>query len=216
MLNRFSHAVRRQLGLIVVPVVAASAAACAPGLAATYTVGLVDVDRSGDAESRFGVAQYAEVVEDEGTSYLVEDGLIRLEIEVRESRLPFELMNKTDQPLTMHWDDALFIDLRGAPHKVMRRHIRYEDRRDPQQPEVVRAGDTKRDFILPVHLVYLSPAAQWIEQPLFVPYRRMTLEELQPALDNRGRTFGLFLPFEIGGDVYEYMITFRITDVTLP
>jgi hypothetical protein len=149
-------------------------------------------------------------------AFVLEDGLMRITWVVEEARLPFVLENKTDQPIRIIWNDAIFMDLNGAPHKVMHRDVRYAQRGEPQTPTTVNPGEAREDFILAINLPYQESDASWREDPFLKPYRRMTRAELEPALLNVGRSFVAILPIEFSGEVHEYVFTFRVRDVDIP
>ena len=193
-----------------------STTGCSIPFVATYHVGLTRVDRDQVAEERFGEAEVVEVSEDNSVAFVLEDGLLRITWVVEEARLPFLLENKTDQPIRIIWDDAIFLDLNGAPHKVMHRDVRYEDRGETVGPTTIEPGEVREDFLLAIHLAYQLSDASWREDPFLKPYRRATREELEPARANVGRTFVVVLPLEVQGDRHEYMFTFRVRDVELP
>jgi hypothetical protein len=189
---------------------------CSAPIVASYSVGLQTVERDAKAQEQFGVANAAEVNEGDSVAFVLEDGLMRITWVVEEARLPFVLENKTDQPIRIIWNDAIFMDLNGAPHKVMHRDVRYSQRGEPQAPTTVKPGETREDYILAINLPYQESDASWREDPFLKPYRRMSRAELEPALLNVGRSFVAILPLEFQGEVHEYVFTFRVRDVQLP
>lgn len=189
---------------------------CSVPMVATYHVGLQNVERDAQAQEQFGVAHIAEVSEGDSVAFVLEDGLMRITWVVEEARLPFVLENKTDQPIRIIWDDAIFMDLLGAPHKVMHRDVRYSQRGEPQAPTTVNPGEAREDFILAINLPYQESDASWREDPFLKPYRRLTRAELEPALLNVGRSFVAILPIEFGGEVHQYVFTFRVRSVDIP
>ena len=193
-----------------------ASAACSVGFVATYHVAMPRVDRVPQAEERFGAAEVAEFTIDDSTAFVFEDGLFRITWDVELARLPFVLENKTDQLIRIIWDEVIFVDLNGAPHKVMHRDIRYPVRGEPMNPTTIDPGETLEDYILAIHLAYQESDASWREDPFLTPSRRATREELEPARANIGRTFAVVLPLEFEGQTDEYVFTFRVTDVELP
>ncbi len=189
---------------------------CSSSVVANYRVGLQNVERDVQAQEQFGVAHVAEVSEGDSVAFVLEDGLMRITWVVEEARLPFVLENKTDQPIRIIWDDAIFMDLLGAPHKVMHQGVRYAQRGEPQAPTTVEPGEAREDFILAINLPYQETDASWHEDPFLKPYRRMTRAELEPALLNVGRSFVAILPIEFEGEVHEYVFTFRVRSVDIP
>ena len=189
---------------------------CSSTVVATYHVGLQTVERDAEAQEQFGVAHVAEVSEGDSVAFVLEDGLMRITWVVEEARLPFVLENKTDQPIRIVWDDAIFMDPNGAPHKVMHRGVRYDQRGEPQAPTTVEPGKAREDFILAINLPYQESDAAWREDPFLKPYRRMTREELEPARRNVGRSFIAILPVEFEGEVHEYVFTFRVRSLDIP
>jgi hypothetical protein len=189
---------------------------CGGGLVATYHVGLQGVVRDDQAKERFGVANVAEMAEEDSIAFILEDGLMRITWSVEKSRLPFVLENKTDQPIRRLWDDVILLDLSGAPHKVMHKDVPYAKRGDLQDPTTIAPGESLEDYILAINLAYQESNAEWQEDSFLTPYRRGTREELEPALKNIGRSFVVVLSLEAQGDVHEYVFTFRVRDVELP
>lgn len=204
---------RRFLALVAVTFWTAG---CSSGFVATYHVAMPRVDRGPQTEERFGAAELAEFTVDDSTAFVFEDGLLRITWDVESSRLLFVLENKTDRPIRIIWDDVIFVDLNGAPHKVMHRDIRYAVRGAPMTPTTIDPGETREDYVLAIHLAYQESDATWREEPFLTPYRRMTIEELEPARANIGRTFAVVLSLEFEGETNEYVFTFRVTDVEIP
>ena len=203
----------RVIVTVVAPVVVAG---CTSPFVANYHVGLQTVERDPQAQEQFGMAEVAEVSEGDSVAFVLEDGLVRLTWVVEEARLPFVLENKTDQPVRIIWNEAIFVDLNGAPHKVMHRDVRYGQRGEVHDPTTVDPGKAREDYVLAIHLVYQTSDASWHEEPFLTPSRRQSREDLEPARLNVGRSFVVVLPLEFEGEVHEYVFTFRVRSVDLP
>lgn len=119
--------------------------------------------RPTDITERYG--DYVQTTSGGGENVYVDD-YVSIKWSSRHDRLLLDLVNKTDHPIKIVWDESAFIDPDGISSRVMHEGVVYGNRSSSQPPTVVPRGGRILDQILPVSLASYSNS-QWVHGPLF-------------------------------------------------
>jgi hypothetical protein len=144
----------------------------------------------------------------QSNALLHDDEAITIKFVVAATELQFALANKTQEPLSINWDEVSFIDLNSTAHRVLHQGVRLVDRDKPQAPTVVPPYTKINDSIAPVDgIEFNTTISDWDHQPLLPPS--------QEIVNYKGKTFGVFMPLVINGQKKSYTFTIRIDDVEI-
>jgi hypothetical protein len=116
----------------------------------------------------------------------------------------FTLLNKTDNPIKVDWNQVSFVDDSGSAHKVIHQGIRLIQRDEPMVATTVPPGAKVSDYMYPSDLV-LRLGGDWVTPPL--------LPKGERAAAMRGKKLSVFLPLEINGAAKNYSFESVIKDV---
>ncbi|HLG16110.1 MAG TPA: hypothetical protein VJH03_16625 [Blastocatellia bacterium] len=137
-----------------------------------------------------------------------EDEFIRIEFTIDRQRLAFTLLNKTDNPIKIRWNEAAYVDASNQSHKVMHSGIGYSQRNSELPPTLVAPSAEIIDVVVPVDYV------NWLRWSVFKQPR--IVADYFPKPDSKegasfdGKSFRVFMPVEIGGSITNYQFTFSI------
>ncbi|MDH5637292.1 MAG: hypothetical protein OEZ04_02255 [Nitrospinota bacterium] len=135
-----------------------------------------------------------------------DDGKVKVRFHINEKRIFLKLVNLTKAPLSINWDEASYVSLDGARHKVAGvDSIFSPDRSKPAATQIPPGGATD-DFAAPVKNVKKLEQWTWYLSPLF------NLKD-DNAIENRGKIFGLDLPIQVEGMWKVYSFRFKILNV---
>lgn len=132
------------------------------------------------------------------------------------SRLNFELKNRTEADMVLHWDSVRYVDYNGSSSPVIHHGIRYCDKGELMGDAVVRSGESLLDMVLPAQNVYYNKLAKgngqkkWLEVSLF-PERYGNGSDGHAGLESGRelkRTMSVFMPFTIKGARRNYIFGF--------
>lgn len=136
------------------------------------------------------------------------DAWLSITFEVTRWEFRFQLRNRTDTPLTLHWSDAVFLDFANQPHPVVHGSVPLAQKDQPKLPTLVAPGETVANWVYPADRVAGSRVFNdWRLNPLLPP--------TQQAEGYVGKPLGLILPIESGGDRYEYRFVMQVAQVTI-
>lgn len=134
-----------------------------------------------------------------------EDEFIRIYFPLTRVSFAFTLQNKTDNPLTLDWNQVAYVDAFSQSHKVMHGAVRYIERDRALPPSIIPPGASLTDVVLPVDYVsYVSGR-----------YSRWVTEDMLPNPETGqrlvGKTIGIFIPLNPNGMVKNYNFVFSIS-----
>lgn len=137
-----------------------------------------------------------------------EDDNINMVWGFNEDRLSFALRNKTDSPIKIDWNQVSYVDVNGDAEKVLHHGVKYSEKDSFLAPSLVPPTARIKDIILPTSNVsYISGQyGGWREIPMF--------PEGDSAMMYKGKSFSVFMPMEVNGEVKNYTFTFDINDVS--
>jgi hypothetical protein len=121
------------------------------------------------------------------------------------------IQNKSDEPVTVNWNVASYVDSGGEAHKVVRSGIRLMDKEAAQPPTVIPPMAKITESLVPTDHITLSSSG-WSHRPLWpdVQYLSKDASHLKQL---EGSKFSVFLPVEMQGKVRNYNFAFTIDSV---
>ena len=133
-----------------------------------------------------------------------EDKYIKIEWEILQSALSFNLLNKTDGSLKVLWNDMSFIDISNNSRRVLSGETREIHANLEVPSSVVPKGSSFSEIAIPY------PRKSFILNNYLCPQE---LEDKgKPEI---GKEIRILFPIEIEGNVIEYIFTFRVSDIIL-
>ena len=184
---------------------------------AIYDIGLSEVERPAQAQSRYGTQKIIKIDDQGVLKYQFEDEMVKILWFVTSRSISFELFNKTDHSIKIIWDEAAFVNIDGETRRVMHSGVKYVDRNNPQPPSIIIRKGTLSDVIVPSdHVYYISGKyGGWQELPLF-PDAAITEEELKTKSGiYLGKSIQILLPLQMEDIINEYIFTFKINDILI-
>ncbi len=135
-----------------------------------------------------------------------EDDRISIKFTFKEKKIFFNLKNKTELQLKLLWDRLSYVDTNGFSHKLTGFQNIFTDKMDKQAEQEIIAKGEINDLIVPIDSIEFMEEWTWYIRPLFNQIN-------EQALTNRGKTFSISMPIEIGGDIVDYNYKFRIDHI---
>lgn len=177
---------------------------------ATYSIPLTRVEKLNLESDPNSIKIVSD--DDEGplrTQY--EDSLIQVIWRCDGKRFWFNLLNKTDLPLTIDWDKIVYVGIDDEAGNVIHTGIRYMSRNEGQLKTVVIRKSKISDFLVPSKNCVLNWT--WQENYLFpcVYKKKKDLEANAPNLI--GKTMRIEMPLLIGEDEIIYTFYFELKDL---
>jgi hypothetical protein len=210
-----------------VSVVALFLVSCSQGVVhrLKYDFTLTEVERPTEAVSLLGEHEISTTAE-EGYTYRFEDGMIKILWLPSVDMLEFFLINKTDSPIKIIWNEAVYISEKGDSHQIIHAGVKYSQRNRLKLPSTIEQKSTLKDYVYPSDYVSYADDA-WVERPMFsgrwegkplLPNSQKggdPQEFLQSAKNYVGKTIRVVLPLGIDEDTYNYTFVFEVSDVNL-
>jgi len=116
------------------------------------------------------------------------------------SNIGFILKNKTSLPIKVDWNQVSFVSMSGKATKVIHEGIKLNNSGENQSPTYIPPRAALSDLIAPTSHYY------WSEGWKYIPI----LPSGEEALLSVGRTFSVYLPLEINGEMQHYNFVFKI------
>lgn len=101
---------------------------------------------------------------------IYDDPFIQIAFVVTKRRIGLALRNKTDNPISIDWNQVSYIDTAGSSHKVMHEGVKYITRSEPQSPSLIPPTANLKDIGFPIDYVSCSSSrysSGWREEALF-------------------------------------------------
>ncbi len=185
---------------------------------AYYDIDLKEVERPAKAKERYGEQKISKISEGGIDRYYFEDEMVKIIWLVSPIQISFDLTNKTEHSIKIIWDEAAYLDEKGASHRVMHSGVKYIDRNNSQPPSIIIKKGSIDDIIIPTDKVYFvaGESGGWNEEQLFPPVPGNTLEELNANAKTRiGNNVKVLLPLQIQDVINEYLFTFEVKNVVV-
>lgn len=188
---------------IITGMVGCSGTRSAEKMIVKYDIELEMVRKASDINQRYRapVADTMDVVR-----YAYEDDLFRGIWSATEAGWNLTIYNKSEQTLTIDWDEVQYLDVDRIGRGVLASGTRYSERNNSQTPTVIpRRGNITESLVSKDH-VYQSTTGVWAKRPLFpIDYSE--------AQRYKNKNFSLIVPFTVGGLTSQYEFVFKIKDV---
>lgn len=167
----------------------------------THSFVLQTVERPHATLATYG-AGAIEAKTDTANAFVFSDKLLRLVAIPDAEGLRIELFNKSQEPIRVLWDSAVFVDLAGRAHRVVHPVGFVRDRHAPQAPSVVVQQSLLKDKLVPVdHISYSKEREpEWYVKPL---------------VEGSGQ-IEFHLPIEHEGQAHEYVLIFEAVRLPTP
>ncbi len=177
---------------------------CSPHIA-NYTVELTEVMILNESTTRF-----AEVIIGE-SKMGCENDLFFIEWDLDWSGAGFILENRSEQSLSIVWDQCVFVDPEGYCHDVLTSDNNYIGKKGLKKSSKVTPKKRISKRILPEELVTFETNVGWVETP-YVPksshgnYSHFS----QRVSAYKGKDISILLAVEQDSQIYEYTFVFEI------
>ncbi len=129
--------------------------------------------------------------------------------------LAFELVNRSDSPIKILWDEAAFVDISGHSLRVIHNGVKLAERNSAQPPSIVAGKGKLSDMVFPSENVTYSTGQYtggWHQKPMFpctrIGYYCPDAEKLAKAYT--GSTYRVLLPIQVGKESYPYTFVFNV------
>jgi hypothetical protein len=186
-----------------------------PTYAATYDVSLLEVQRSSDAQARFGDIKTSHVGSGKGRLFHAEDELLHIMWTGPDVQLGFDLLNKSDSSMKVVWDEAAYVDIGGQTHRVIHNGVKLAERNSPQPPSVIPSKGRLNDMVYPSDNVSYSSSRYsggWSQVPMFPCMPGMVCQDhfRKLAVAHSGMHYRVLLSIEVGKENYPYTFVFMV------
>jgi hypothetical protein len=122
---------------------------------------------------------------------------------VDDNQITFELQNKTGEPISIDWNKVAYVDPASESHRVMHKGVKFVDRDNVLPATLVPPMAKLTDLIFPIsHVRWSTVLREWMQDPIF--------PSGEAALTLKGKTFGIFMPLILEGEIKNYNFTFSI------
>lgn len=206
--------------------VAALLAGCSAFQSVRYHTELQSVERSKQAERRYGDYTLNARQTDAGTRTVYEDGLLRATWFFENTWMRLEMESRTRYTLRVRLDKGTFVTPSGRRDRVLRGDMSYLERNDEVPPLIVPSSEPIVESKAPAS-VFLLPRGQ-VEFTKRAGSKRgygSTEELLQPTgggadstavQANIGKRFSVTLPIETRDAINNYTFVFEVTGAKIP
>lgn len=182
-----------------------------------YVLNISEVERPQSANERYGEQKIINFKENNRISYTYEDELIKIAWFPQLFEFSFILENKSDYSIKIIWDDAAYVNTKGASGRVIHSGIKFTERNYPQLHTVIAKKTYLDDLLIPVENIFfneggLLSGSGWDVNPIF-PIKANAKRNLEFLTKQYiGKTVKILLPLQVQETVNDYIFTFNITD----
>lgn len=133
-----------------------------------------------------------------------EDKNLAFRFEVKEKKIEVFITNKSLGNVSLNWPEVRYIDSSNEELEVANMQTLFTKNMGKIKPTLLKPGVTEENLIVPIKNVEKLEQWTWAVKPFFN-------QEDEGALLNRGKTFGLLFPVELGteGESISKLYTFR-------
>lgn len=186
---------------------------------ARYHIVLARVDRSAQSADQYGKVITNTIKTAGGYSHQAEDQLIRIVWSPPFKEFPFEILNKSEYPIRILWDEAAYVDVASQTHRVMHSGIKFNHRNLSQLPTAVAGKGRLIDLLAPTDYAHFTEGSSggWNQRTIFECVKGYICDEEHQriALAHRGLTYRLLLPLQVGADTQIYTFIFNVREVEI-
>jgi len=186
-------------------------------VAGYYVLNISEVERPQSANERYGEQKIINFNENKKTSYTYEDELIKIVWVPRLFQFDFILENKSDYSIKIIWDDAAYVNTKGASGRVIHSGIKFAERNYPQPHTVIAKKTHLDDLLIPVENIFfneggLLSGSGWDVKPIFPNTADSKRYLVYLTKQYLGKTVKILLPIQVQETVNDYIFTFKIED----
>jgi len=173
---------------------------------------LVEVQRTPLAEQSFGLKAFRGDSA-EGSTWMFEDGLVRLTWLADDRQMIFILINKSDQTIRIPWERAALVDQEGNSQAVLHGGVKQDDCAAAKTPSVVVAKATLQDVVVGCKRIKFE-YREWRVGPI-VDFRFASPVEVDAVEASTrqaflGKRLTVLLPIQVESAVHEYTFAFEL------
>lgn len=171
-----------------------------------YDIELIQVRKTANINQRLK-APVADTTDAALTRYVFEDDLLRSVWSADEAGWDVQIINKTEKPIMIDWDNASYMDYDNVGHSVLISATKYSDREKPQTPTVITRKGTLTEKLISATHIYQSPLTGLLVKRPLMPV------DFTEASRYKGKELRMMLPFTVEGLSSQYEFIFKVKDV---
>jgi hypothetical protein len=122
-----------------------------------------------------------------------------------ESNIPITFENKSSKPISIIWDETVFINPMGQSEKIFHDQMKIIDRGLAIPPSLVPPKANFQGALIPVSRVGSPSQYGWSMFPICGTYNGFTKDDV----DCVGKVFGLFVTYEIEGKKQSFNVKYK-------
>jgi hypothetical protein len=188
---------------------------CARTYVASYDIGLVEAKRPVESEQQYGT-DLLEISSEGGmrVSYF-EDGLVSIVWHPGPSGIAFELTNRLDQSIEIDWEASIYVDEKGASHRIIHSGVESAAVERRQSPSQVAPGEKLSQVVRSADNVSFESGIhpRWRETPLLPVTDNNGPRLTMAAEECVGKKIELVLALRVGGENKPYSFIFAVEGV---
>ncbi|WP_298119413.1 hypothetical protein [Flavobacterium sp.] len=149
-----------------------------------------------------------------------EDEKLIVEFLFMESEVALKIMNKSDKPLKINWDEASFV-YNGEAQKIIHKNVKYIDKEKLQAPTVIPPKSFILDFVQPIDDIKYNQSSfshdsYWSNKPIFPIisyYNPKDKERIERAKKVMGNNIKIYIPILQDGKSFDYYFEMEVNDI---
>lgn len=190
---------------------------------AAYHSHLENVERPDSAISIYGVAKFDSIPNDTNFYSYFEDRAVKILWGLSSRFINCSVINKTESTIKILWNEAAYVDERRASHPLGHGRQYYLE----SSPSIILSKTFFEDGLYPSDYPYIPIGEAFggpIRKTLFLDFelhgpvyhgKYRSIDEFRTAVSsNLWSTVQILLPMDIEGHVYNYLFSFRISNIT--
>ena len=147
------------------------------------------------------------------SSLTANNSMVDVEWTPADEMLSVKLTNKTNAPIKIHWDEAVFVNVFGESFGVIHGDIKFAEKEKAQTYTIVANQSYIKDVVLPKDYVKRSTAGTgWIIEPMLPTKDFRESDLIQKGKALIGKTMRLIIPIEFNNTINNYEFTFVVND----
>lgn len=125
--------------------------------------------------------------------------------------------NRSESIIRVQVQDGLYIGPESSPQELVTGEMSYSARNASPRPTILRpSGGGAADLIPLEHVSFFPKTGVSLDRTFFPPSLIATMEDVEKARSNVGKSFSLVLPVETRASTRQYRFGFSVKDVILP
>ncbi len=149
--------------------------------------------------------QYAMTSPDSQPGMEFKDGMIFCRVLPGELSIGLDIINLSDAPITIDWNEVRLIDPEGGSHRILHNMVLLRDLHRTHTPTVIMPQGVLNESVAPMDYAFLDFSG-WQQRPIF--------PKTEEALEFNGLKYGVSLPVKTEERVSTYLFEIEVTGVT--